>query len=116
MAGMTARIDIDDLDWDINQCAVTGEGPFTGEAVEYDPDGHLVAVVSFREGLKDGKETHFFPDGKVAFEGVWRYGAGGVGVHRSWYANGGLKQEAHYDDRGYLQRVERFAEDGTQIG
>lgn len=114
MAGVT-RIDFDELDWDEDQRAVTADGPYTGEVVERDSAGNVVAVITYRDGFKDGRETHYFPDGRLAFEGHWRWGAGGVGVHRSWHDNGQLKEEAHYNDQGQLVEVRRFAPDGTPL-
>ena len=115
MAGVMNRIEFDDLEWDQDQCAVTADGPYTGEVVERDSNGTILAVITYREGFKDGKEAHYFPDGRLAFEGHWRWGAGGVGVHKSWHANGQLKEEAQYNDKGYLQEIRRYREDGTPV-
>lgn len=109
------QIDFEDLQWDQDQCAVTDAGPYTGEVVERDSAGNVVAVITYRDGFKDGKEIHYFPDGRLAFEGEWRWGAGGVGEHRVWYPSGQLKEVAHYNDKGYLERVDRFGEDGTPV-
>lgn len=112
---MTNRRDFDDMEWDEHLCAITEDGPYTGEVVERDPSGSVVAITNYRDGFKAGKEVHYFPDGGLAYEGEWRWGAGGVGVHRAWHLNGQLKELRHYDERGSLARVERWTEDGTEI-
>lgn len=109
---MTNRVDFDELEWDEDQVALAEGAPFTGEVLEHDSEGRLIALINYTNGFKDGKETHYYPDGTVAFEGTWQRGAGGVGVHRAYHADGQLKEEAYYDDRGHLQRVERFSDNG----
>jgi antitoxin component YwqK of YwqJK toxin-antitoxin module len=108
------NIDFDELDWDDDQCAVTGDGPFTGRAVEYNSRRQVVGVYGYRDGLKDGEERRLTPDGVLLYEGVWANGRG-VGVHRAWYANGQLKEERTYDERGFLGQVSRWAPDGVAI-
>jgi antitoxin component YwqK of YwqJK toxin-antitoxin module len=115
VAPVTHRISFDDLEWDKNQRAVTKDGPYTGEVVEYDVDGNLVALTQYRNGFKDGEETHYYPDGTVAFRGTWRWADRAVGVHRSWYPNGQLEEEATFGDNGFVQDRQRWAEDGTPL-
>jgi antitoxin component YwqK of YwqJK toxin-antitoxin module len=110
------QVEFGEFDWDQDQRVVTAGGRYTGEAVERDSRGNVIAVVSYRDGFKDGPETHHYPNGQLAFQGTWRWGAGGVGVHRSWFANGQLKEEALYNERGYVERINRFGEDGSPAG
>ena len=110
------QIDFDDLDMDEDQVALGPDGePYTGEVIERDTAGNVVAVITYRNGFKDGKETHFYPDGTLAFEGVWRFAEVGVGVHRSWYENGKIKAVTYYDEAGQIERVEDYREDGSRI-
>jgi antitoxin component YwqK of YwqJK toxin-antitoxin module len=107
------RINVDDLDWDEHQRAVTDDGPITGEVVEYDEAGHLLALIHYKDGFKSGLEKSYYPDGSIEFEGEWDWGHG-VGVHRRWYPTGQLKAERIYNERGLLA-VHRYAEDGTLL-
>ena len=85
------RVDVDDLEYDLDQRVIGPDGlPFTGEAIERDANGNVLAIVTYRDGWKDGPEIHYYP-------------------------NGQLKAERIYNDEGRLVDVHRYAPDGTRI-
>ena len=63
------RINIDDVGWDEDQRAVNGDDPVTGEVVEYDDAGRLLALAHYEDGVKSGPEKSYYRDGSIEFEG-----------------------------------------------
>jgi antitoxin component YwqK of YwqJK toxin-antitoxin module len=104
-------LNLDDLDWDVDQGGHYRRGPFTSRAMEYDSDGNVVAVIDLVDGVKDGEECHYMPNGRLVYAGVWKRGHG-VGVHEAWYADGQIKERARYEN-GRLAHVDRCAPDGS---
>jgi antitoxin component YwqK of YwqJK toxin-antitoxin module len=98
--------------------------PRSGEYVERVPDGQQIAVSgAFRDGLRQGTWTHYFPDGQVRLvqnwdrgrlhgrEQVWAengqlvtdgYHARGnqVGEWTFWHDNGALSVRSTHNDQG----------------
>jgi len=110
------RVDFDELEWTVHQQVVTRDGmPFTGEAIERDANGNILAIITYRDGWRDGPEIHYYPNGQLEYEGLWRWPERGVGIHRRWYPNGQLEAEIFYNDKGSLVDVHRYAPDGTRI-
>ena len=106
------QVSIDDVEWDDDQRVLVGGVPFTGEVVEYDKNRKLLALTTYRNGMKDGPERLYYDDGSPQFEGNWRLGHG-VGIQRRWHPNGRLKAERVYGEQGGLIEVRTWAADGT---
>ena len=105
--GEPRRIDLDELEYDLNLQVIGPDGlPFTGEAIERDANGNVLAIVTYRDGWRDGPEIHYYPNGQLEYEGLWRWPERGVGIHRRWYPNGQLKAERIYNDEGTLVEVQ----------
>jgi antitoxin component YwqK of YwqJK toxin-antitoxin module len=50
-------------------------------------------------------------EGRYVMDG--RYGQRATGVHKSFFENGKLAQEEHYDDKGHVKRLRSWNEGGT---
>lgn len=65
----------------------------------YAPDGTLSREVEFVDGLREGREIEWHPNGQKRVEGENRRGHR-VGTWNFWYESGALEQRCHYDDEG----------------
>ncbi len=108
----TLRVDIDsdDVDFDYNQCLYQGE-PFTGELVEYSPDGAVVALTPYVGGFINGTDRAYYTDGTLKWEAQVRNGQP-VGTSRSWHENGVLAQEKDFTEDHRLVEVRDWDENG----
>ncbi len=107
------RINSDDVEWDESGRALVGNSYITGEVVEYDADGKLIARITYRNGWQDGPERQYYPDGSLKSEGFWVYG-GRRGRRLFWHPNGQLADELEYD-RGQVVRIGRWDEKGVPV-
>ncbi|MDG4835724.1 hypothetical protein O7631_04245 [Micromonospora sp. WMMD967] len=108
------RVDYDDVETE-DDLRVTYQGePFTGEVVERSPQGQVVALTTYFEGMEDGPSAEWYPTGERKAEGSVRYGTA-VGVHEEWHRNGNLASRVEFDDQGRMLSQQRWAEDGTPI-
>lgn len=108
------RVGFDEVDIQ-DDLRVTHQGvPFTGEVVEHAPDGRIVALTTYFDGMEDGPYAEWYPTGEPKAAGTVRYGTA-VGVHESWHRDGGLAGRDEFDDAGRLLRRLRWAADGTVI-
>lgn len=57
------RIHADDLDWDDNDLPSRDGVPFTGESVETRPDGTLLSLTTYADGLDEGPFRVWSGDG-----------------------------------------------------
>ncbi|CCH15527.1 toxin-antitoxin system YwqK family antitoxin [Micromonospora lupini] len=108
------RVEYDDVETE-DDLRVTYQGDlFTGEVVERSPQGQVIAITTYFNGMEDGLSTEFYPSGERKAEGSARYGTA-VGVHQEWHRNGNLAARLEFDDQGKLLSRHRWAEDGTPI-
>jgi antitoxin component YwqK of YwqJK toxin-antitoxin module len=110
----TVRVEYDDVKTE-DDLRVTHQGePFTGEVVERSPQGQVIAVTTYFNGMEDGSSTEWYPTGERRAAGSARYGLA-VGVHEEWYRNGSLAIRSEFDDHGRLLSRHRWAPDGTPL-
>ncbi|MEV1159400.1 hypothetical protein AB0J27_28810 [Micromonospora chokoriensis] len=108
------RVDYDDVETE-DDLRVTYQGePFTGEVVERSPQGQVIALTTYFEGMEDGPSAEWYPTGERKAEGNVRYGTA-VGVHEEWHRNGNPASRVEFDDQGRMLSRQRWAEDGTPI-
>lgn len=83
------RIDLDgpDVDWDDQQALLYQGEPFTGEAVEYHPDGTLWTLRTFAGGFEEGPTRQWYRDGTQHRDGLLR-GHQPDGEWREWRPDG----------------------------
>lgn len=109
------RINIDDttLDDDASHFLYDGE-PFTGELVETDPAGSVIALTPVVDGRRHGLEQAWYRDGTLRSE-TTVVGGVAMGTSKEWHPNGRLAEERDFDDRGDLVAVRRWSEDGSPV-
>lgn len=109
------RVDTDDegLEFDDVDLLTLYKGvPFTGEIVESDGKGNVVHLSSYRDGLQEGPECSWYPNGRLKLEGEMKEGLP-RGVWRRWDLNGRMTRESEFDDSGRRIRFwERSEEEG----
>ena len=108
------RINIDDATVD-DGFTYRYEGELvTGEIVETDPSGNVVGLTPVVDGVPNGIERAWYPDGTLRLEIPMADGAA-QGTSRRWHPNGRLAEERDFDDRGNLVAIREWAEDGTPV-
>ncbi|MBM7774689.1 antitoxin component YwqK of YwqJK toxin-antitoxin module [Actinokineospora baliensis] len=108
------RVDYDDVVFE-DDLRVTYQGrAFTGEVVEHAPNGAVVALTTYFEGLEDGPSAEWYPTGEPKAEGTVRAGSA-VGVHKTWHRNGTIATYDEFTDRGKLTLRRRWDESGTVL-
>lgn len=84
---------------------------FTGVAEDRLPDGTLVSLTTYVDGLQDGPDEEWFNDGTRRSEGQFQRGVP-VGIHRTWGPEGNLSREVEFSDAGRILRRRGFDEAG----
>jgi antitoxin component YwqK of YwqJK toxin-antitoxin module len=108
------RVDFDDVVTE-NDLRVTYQGrSYTGEVVERAPDGAVVAVTTYWQGVEDGPSAEWYPTGEPKYEGLVRFGTA-VGVHRSWHRNGTVAAYDEFSDEGRLVLRRRWEDTGELV-
>ena len=99
--GKNAAVILYDEDHHIREIADFREGTAYGTRVQYYPSGKESYRVSYRSGLKHGKERTFGEDGQLLGEGLFNEG---VAMGRHWrnHPNGTLAFQAQFDKQGQL--------------
>ncbi len=75
--------------------------PFTGRQVGYWPNGRMMQDISFRDGLKHGRERRWFYNGSAYYEKNYQRGKL-HGTNREWDMRGVLKLDETWE-HGQLQ-------------
>jgi antitoxin component YwqK of YwqJK toxin-antitoxin module len=116
MTNAVERINIMDpeVDQDIAERYLYRGELYTGEAVELGPDGAVRGLWTLTDGLEDGPQRGWYPDGTLQSDGVCRRGTP-VGEWRSWHPNGQLESLRVFTDNGDLLSASDWAPDGTEI-
>lgn len=97
------RVSEDDLDSEPYGPALHQGVRFTGEAEERLPDGTLISLTSYVDGLQDGLEQEWYSNGALRSEGNFRQGMA-VGVHHTWDPDGNLVRQMEFSDDGRVLR------------
>lgn len=106
----TPRVDGEEVDLADGHVWVRDGERFTGTAVDHRPDGTELGYTEYRNGVPDGLSRTYWPDGQVRIETWYDYG---IRLReRSWYENGGPREDIVTDDAG-VKRHYTWAEDGT---
>jgi antitoxin component YwqK of YwqJK toxin-antitoxin module len=87
---------------------------FTGEVVETTPDGRIIALTSYFNGMEDGPAAEWYPNGQLRARGSTSSGRA-VGLHLEWHPNGQLAVEHRFDDAGREISIRRWDESGHLI-
>lgn len=111
---VAVRVDEEDLDFEYDMAVYEGE-PFTGEAVEYDRDGKMVALTTYRNGYEDGPVKQWFPDGTLRVEGATSYGVGAVGLWKEWGPKGNLISEREFNEKGFVVALREWDDAGNLV-
>jgi hypothetical protein len=117
MTNVVSRINIMDpeVDVDMGQRYLYRGELYTGEAVELGLDGTtIIGLWTLTDGLEDGPQKGWHPDGTLHSDGVSRRGIP-VGEWRSWHPNGQLESLRVFSDNGDLLSASDWAPDGTEI-
>lgn len=101
------RVNEDDLDSEPYGPVLYQGERFTGEAEDRLPDGTLVSLTTYVNGLQDGPDKEWYNDGTLRSEGQFRQGVA-VGVHRTWDPDGHLVREIEFSDDGRILRRRGF--------
>ena len=87
---------------------------FTGQAAEYGREGQLLGLTSYVNGIPDGPDKGWYPDGTPESEGVVKYGRA-VGEWRRWHPDGSLQKLDIFSDKGDLLSRRMWDENGNLI-
>ena len=95
-SGPVFRLDADDSTRVVFR-AVLRNGEYHGSFTDYEPEGAeaslgLYQEGEYRDGLKEGPFTNFYPSGIIRGEGSYRSGLED-GSYTSWYENGQLRSK-----------------------
>jgi hypothetical protein len=105
---MDPEVDLDD-----NQRYLYRGDLYTGEAVEFGPDGARRGLWTLKHGLRDGPQRSWYPDGTLESEGVSRLGLP-IGEWRTWHPNGQLETLNVFGENGLLVSTTEWRPDGTK--
>jgi antitoxin component YwqK of YwqJK toxin-antitoxin module len=110
------RIDIDgpDVDYDDWQLLLYRGEYFTGEAVEYFPDGALWTLTTYDKGFRDGPDRQWYAGGALESEGVSRRNRA-IGEWKEWFPDGRLRRVDVFDEKGNLQARRVWNEAGELV-
>ncbi|MFC4124729.1 toxin-antitoxin system YwqK family antitoxin [Nocardia rhizosphaerae] len=110
-------VDVDDPEFELS----SGDGPtryrgvpYTGVAVETNPDGTVVGRWSFVDGYDDGPSQAWYADGSPASDGTMRRGLA-VGEWREWRPDHTLASLEVYTRPGYLRLRKQWDADGVLV-
>lgn len=105
------RINIDGTDLDDSLRYVYDGNLFTGELVELDQNGVVIALKTVVEGIVHGKEQSWYPDGTLEMD-TDVVDSIAVGVSRHWHSNGQLSEEREFNEAGDLIGHRQWSENG----
>ena len=77
------RVNIDDTDFDDGLRYFYKGEPLTGEAVETDPDGNMIEITTFRNGVEEGRSWHGTRTAHANTRACCR-----MGIPSAWCASG----------------------------
>ena len=88
--------------------------PFTGEVAEHAPDGTLIGLTTYHNGVEDGPSLAWWPNGTPRTRGEVSAGMA-TGTHEKWHPNGTLAATDTFDGRGRHLSRKRWDDNGTLL-
>ena len=88
--------------------------PFSGQAADRLPNGTLVSLTAYADGLPDGPDLSWYPDGTREMEGHFRQGIP-VGTHSRWAPDGTLVRQVEFSEGGRIIRRLTFDREGNVL-
>jgi antitoxin component YwqK of YwqJK toxin-antitoxin module len=108
------RVNIDDTSQE-DEFTYTYRGEvFTGEVVDVDDAGNVLWMTPVIDGVANGTERSWYPDGTLKAE-IPRVGGRAIGTSRRWHTNGRLAEEREIDEYGVPVAVRKWDEHGKPI-
>ncbi|MGV9663635.1 toxin-antitoxin system YwqK family antitoxin [Nocardia niigatensis] len=80
---------------------------YTGEVEEYAENGQLVELSTYYEGIENGLQQEWWPNGNKRAEGVTKMGSA-VGEWRYWHENGQMSEQVVLDADGQEMTRKRW--------
>ncbi len=87
--------------------------PYTGWAKMMDDNGHVRALMQFKDGKPNGLGVGFHPNGAKASESSWRDGKR-EGLMTQWYASGQKQTEINFKDGNEHGLITEWHENGQK--
>lgn len=87
--------------------------PWTGRVVERDAEGRTLSIAAYVDGLRNGVDRGWWPDGAPRWERAYEEGLE-TGVHRGWWPDGTLAFERPYADGRLDGVVREWFPDGSR--
>ena len=108
-----SAVPFDDCDYSLSQELLYHGAPYTGAVVEYGPQGQVVSLQWFRDGIPDGRSCIWTHAGQLREEA--EYALGLRKRLRRWHPNGQLSLEILYDARARVVQSSAWDETGTPV-
>jgi antitoxin component YwqK of YwqJK toxin-antitoxin module len=89
-----------------------GDEPFTGEVAAMGPEGNIVELATYFDGVPHGPQIIWYSNGQKKQEGVCDYGRN-VGEWRRWHKNGQLAECTVFDDHNLPASRKRWDDQGN---
>ncbi|QBI54130.1 toxin-antitoxin system YwqK family antitoxin [Streptomonospora litoralis] len=105
------RVNDEDVEDDGTGIAVYEGRPFTGETVETNKDGRILAIVQYKNGLEDGPWLQWFPNGQKKVEGQTSRG-GPIGTWIEWHKNGQMAEKRIFNENRKTISHKQWNEEG----
>ena len=108
-----APVDIELLEFDDDLALLDGI-PFTGIVRSQFPDGMLEYSGRYRDGLREGLNERWYPNGQIFNRGIAIRGAGSSETW-TWYPDGTLRSDRRNGDRGFPSDLRSWDANGDEI-
>jgi antitoxin component YwqK of YwqJK toxin-antitoxin module len=106
------RVHVGQTTVDEGEIVLYNGAPLTGDVYNTAPNGTLITAKSYRDGLEEGVQREWFPDGTP--ESEYRVEDNLlVGETLDWHSNGRLARRQVFDEYGELQAREVWDDEGT---
>ncbi|TDQ52270.1 toxin-antitoxin system YwqK family antitoxin [Actinorugispora endophytica] len=109
------RISDEELESDGTGIALHEGKPFSGESVDYGPNGQILSLSTYKNGYEEGPWLEWYPDGTPKVEGLVAYSKGAVGPWKKWHPNGLIAEERNFDEEGVLVSERRWSDAGDLV-
>lgn len=109
---VSSRVNYDALEFD-DELALLDGVPFTGIVYSLNRDGGLESEGRYVDGLPDGLEEQWYPDGQIEHRIMFVRGNGSSEAS-TWYRNGQLRSVKRFQNRRLVES-QAWDEAGTPI-